>query len=72
MRDQSVDTRTWYNNFTLIQNLLDPQVDVLLDAESEVAVLREVLTSQLVLLDLEATLKNLLSLKYRKNYTTEK
>ena len=45
---------------------------MLLDTESEVAVLGEVLTSQLVLLDLETALKNLLSLKYGKNYTTEK
>ena len=45
---------------------------MLLDTESEVAVLGEVLTSQLVLLDLEATLKNLLSLKLLQNYTTEK
>ena len=40
---------------------------MLLDTEAEVAVLGEVLTSQLVLLDLEATLKNLLGLEYRKH-----
>ena len=35
---------------------------MLLDTESKVAILGEVLTPQLVLLDLEATLENLLSL----------
>ena len=38
------------------------QVDMLLDAEAEVAVVGEVLLPQLVLLHLEATLEDLLSL----------
>jgi len=42
--------------------VLDTQVDVLRDAEAEVAGLREVALPQLVLLDLEATLENLLRL----------
>ena len=41
---------------------LDAQVDVLLDAEAEVAVVGEVLLPQLVLLHLEATLEDLLGL----------
>merc|ERR1712045_188179 len=42
--------------------VLDAQVDVLLDAEAEVAVVREVLPPQLVLLHLQAPLQDLLSL----------
>merc|ERR1719384_1665007 len=42
--------------------ILDAQVDVLLDTEAEVSVLGEVLSPQLVLLHLQATLENLLSL----------
>mmetsp|Transcript_34448 Transcript_34448/g.98424 ORF Transcript_34448/g.98424 Transcript_34448/m.98424 type:complete len:202 (-) Transcript_34448:27-632(-) len=42
--------------------VLDPEVDVLVDAEAEAAILREVLLPQLVLLDLEALLEDLLGL----------
>lgn len=42
--------------------VLDTQVNVLADTETEVTGLGEVLLSQLVLLDLEATLEDLLSL----------
>lgn len=42
--------------------VLDTEIDVLGDTETEVAGLAEVALAQLVLLDLEATLKNLLSL----------
>lgn len=42
--------------------VLDTKIDVLADTEAEVAGLGEVALAQLVLLDLEATLKNLLSL----------
>ena len=42
--------------------VLDTQVNVLADTETEVTGLGEVPLSQLVLLDLEATLENLLSL----------
>lgn len=42
--------------------VLDTQVDVLADTEAEVTGLGEVPLSQLVLLDLEATLENLLGL----------
>ena len=42
--------------------VLDSQIDVLLDAEAEVAVLAEVVATQLVLADLEAALQNLLGL----------
>lgn len=42
--------------------VLDTQVNVLADTETEVAGLGEVLLPQLVLLDLEATLEDLLSL----------
>lgn len=38
------------------------EIDVLLDTETEVSGLREVLAAELVLLDLETTLKNLLCL----------
>ena len=44
------------------RRLLDAQVDVLLDAEAKVSVLREVLAPQLVLLHLQAPLQDLLSL----------
>ena len=44
------------------RHLLDAQVDVLLDAEAKVSVLREVLASQLVLLHLQTSLQDLLSL----------
>lgn len=43
--------------------VLDTKIDVLADTEAEVASLGEVALAQLVLLDLEATLKNLLSLR---------
>ena len=43
-------------------NSLDAQVDVLLDAEAEVAVVAEVLLPQLVLLHLEPALQDLLGL----------
>jgi hypothetical protein len=42
--------------------VLDTKVDVLVDTETEVTSLREVLGLELVLLDLEASLENLLSL----------
>lgn len=42
--------------------VLDAKVDVLADTETEVAGLGEVALAQLVLLDLQATLKNLLGL----------
>lgn len=42
--------------------VLDAKVDVLADAEAEVASLAEVALAQLVLLDLKATLEDLLSL----------
>lgn len=42
--------------------VLDAQVDVLGDTETEVAGLREVALAELVLLDLEATLEDFLSL----------
>jgi hypothetical protein len=42
--------------------VLDAEIDVLADAEAEVAGLAEVAAAELVLLDLQATLKNLLSL----------
>lgn len=42
--------------------VLDAKVDVLADTEAEVAGLAEVALAQLVLLDLEATLENLLGL----------
>merc|ERR1719348_1140019 len=41
---------------------IDTNIDVLLDTESKVSVLGEVLPSQLVLLDLESSLEDLLSL----------
>lgn len=50
----SVDTNT--------RVVLDTQVNVFADTEAEVAGLGEVALSQLVFLDLEATLENLLSL----------
>ena len=43
-------------------DLLNSQVNVLLDAKAKVAVVGEVLLPQLILLHLEASLKNLLSL----------
>ena len=46
-------------------HLLDAQVDVLLDAEPKVAVLGEVAPLQLVLLHLQTTLQDLLSLVER-------
>ena len=42
--------------------VLDAEIDVLADAEAEVAGLAEVALAELVLLDLETTLENLLSL----------
>lgn len=42
--------------------VLDSEIDVLADTEAEVAGLAEVALAQLVLLDLEATLENLLGL----------
>lgn len=42
--------------------VLDTEIDVLADTEAEVASLGEVALAELVLLDLEATLENLLSL----------
>lgn len=42
--------------------VLDAEIDVLGDTETEVSGLREVTAAELVLLDLEATLENLLSL----------
>ena len=42
--------------------VLDAEIDVLADAEAEVAGLAEVALAELVLLDLEATLENLLGL----------
>lgn len=49
--------------------VLDTKIDVLADTESEVAGLGEVALAQLVLLDLEATLKNLLSLSIWVSHT---
>jgi hypothetical protein len=49
--------------------VLDTKIDVLADTEAEVAGLGEVALAQLVLLDLEATLKNLLSLVIRVSRT---
>lgn len=43
--------------------VLDTEIDVLADTEAEVASLGEVALAELVLLDLEATLENLLSLQ---------
>ena len=43
--------------------VLDTEIDVLADTEAEVAGLGEVALAELVLLDLEATLENLLSLR---------
>ena len=43
-------------------NLLDAQIDMLGNAEAEVAVVGEVLLPQLVLTDLEAALEDLLGL----------
>lgn len=43
--------------------VLDTKIDVLADTEAEVAGLGEVASAELVLLDLEATLKNLLGLR---------
>ena len=43
--------------------VLDTEIDVLADTEAEVAGLGEVALAELVLLDLEATLENLLSLE---------
>lgn len=42
--------------------VLDTEIDVLGDTEAEVASLREVALAELILLDLEATLENLLGL----------
>jgi len=42
--------------------VLDAEIDVLRDTETEVASLREVALAELVFLDLEATLENLLGL----------
>ena len=50
----SVDTNTGI--------VLDTEIDVLADTESEVTGLREVALAELVLLDLKATLENLLGL----------
>merc|ERR1712008_573209 len=50
----AVDANAWV--------VLDSQVNVLLDAEAEVAVVGEVLLPQLVLLHIEAPLENLLGL----------
>ena len=44
--------------------VLDTEIDVLADTETEVAGLGEVALAELVLLDLEATLENLLSLGF--------
>ena len=44
-------------------DLLDSQVNVLLDTEAEVAIVREVLLPQLVLLHLEAPLQDFLGLQ---------
>jgi hypothetical protein len=50
----TIDTDSWV--------VLDSKIDVLGDTEAEVTGLREVALAELVLLDLEATLQNLLSL----------
>ena len=50
----SVDTNCWI--------VLDTKIDVLGNTETKVASLREVALAKLVLLDLEATLENLLCL----------
>jgi hypothetical protein len=51
-----------YTHNTNCRVILDAEVDVLRDAEAEVALLVEVALAELVLLDLEATLEDLLSL----------
>ena len=43
--------------------VLDTKIDMLADTETEVASLREVALAELVLLDLEATLEDFLSLR---------
>ena len=50
----SVDSNSWV--------VLDTEIDVLGDSETEVTGLREVALAELVLLDLEATLEDLLGL----------
>lgn len=50
----AIDTNAWI--------VSDAQIDVLIDAEAEVAGLREVLSLQLVFLDLQALLEDLLGL----------
>lgn len=50
----SVDSNSWV--------VLDAEIDVLGDSETEVTGLREVALAELVLLDLEATLEDLLGL----------
>ena len=57
--DAAVEVHTVDTNTGVV---LDTQVNVFADTETEVTGLGEVLLSQLVLLDLEATLENLLSL----------
>ena len=59
--DENVETgRVLLNQIEL---LLDAQVNVLLDTEAEVAIVREVLLPQLVLLHLEAPLQDFLGLQ---------
>ena len=59
--DENVETgRVLLNQIEL---LLDAQVNVLLDTEAEVAIVREVLLPQLVLLHLEAPLQDFLGLR---------
>ena len=50
----TIDTNAWV--------ILDAKINVLLDTETEVSIFREVLSSQLVLLDLQSSLENLLGL----------
>ena len=50
----TIDTDAWV--------ILDAKINVLLDTETEVSIFREVLSSQLVLLDLQSSLENLLGL----------
>ena len=55
-----MDTKTWKDRHKY--NLLDAKINVLLNSKAEVSVLREVLSSQLILLHLQPTLQDLLSL----------
>ena len=59
--ERNIET-DWVLSIQIELDLLDSQVNVLLDTEAEVAIVGEVLLPQLVLLHLEASFQNLLSL----------